>query len=143
MQISWWSAHISQRSQITCKKKNPPQLKTFLRQEIQFQRVTHQNDADAREDLYKVNNISEKEMIENLIVLLEDSDAEEAIVFPTEDEIFEKLSSLSTMSVNDDQLYQLNEPLAVFWDERWGGLENGMWVFSWMKTKMAHFALII
>ena len=45
------------------------------------------------------------------------------------------------MSVNDDQLYQLNEPLAVIWDD--GGLENGMWVFSWMKTKMAHFALII
>jgi hypothetical protein len=56
-------------------------------------------------------------MIENLTVLLEDLGTEEAIVFPKEDEIFEKLSCLSATTINNVQLYQTNEPLAVFWDE--------------------------
>ena len=95
---------------------DPDDLKACLRQEIQFQRVTHPNDAEARKDLYKVNKLSEEDMIENLTVLLDDSCVEEAVIFPTEDEIFEKLSSNTTLC-NDDQMYQPNEPLAVFWDE--------------------------
>ena len=35
-----------------------PDLKTFLKQEIQYQRVTHHRDAEVRKDFYKVNNVA-------------------------------------------------------------------------------------
>ena len=62
---------------------HPPDLKACLRQEIQFQCVTHPKDVEARKDLYKykVNKLVEEDMIENLTVLLDDSFVEEAIVF--------------------------------------------------------------
>ena len=50
-----------------------------------------------QKDLYKVNKLTEIEMTENLIVLLEDDNpVEQAIVFPNEDELFEKLQSIVT-----------------------------------------------
>ena len=55
-----------------------PERKSFLRQEIQFQWVTHQRDSDIRIELYKVNKLSADQMVEILTVILcEDSDAEE------------------------------------------------------------------
>jgi hypothetical protein len=73
---------------------NSPDLKTFLRLELQYQRVTHQRDFDVRRNLYKVKNkVSEKEMIENLTVIFgDDHQEEEAVVFPCENEIMEKLT---------------------------------------------------
>ena len=46
-----------------------PDLKTLLRQEIRHQRVTNHRDAEVRKDLYKVNNVSLEDMIENLTVM--------------------------------------------------------------------------
>ena len=63
------------------------ELKTFLRQEIQYQRVTLQRDVEVRKELYKVNKLTLEEMVENLTVLLSDEhEAEDGIVFPCEDE---------------------------------------------------------
>ena len=39
---------------------NSPDLKTFLRLELQYQRVTHQRDFDERRNLYKVNKVLRK-----------------------------------------------------------------------------------
>ena len=50
--------------------KKPSDLKTYLRQEIQYQRVTHQRDAEARKDLYKINKMSKNDMIETLVCFL-------------------------------------------------------------------------
>ena len=62
-------------------------MKTFLRQEIQYQRVTHHRDAEVRKDLYKVNNVSLEDMIENLTVMLSDKQNDEGVVFPSEEEV--------------------------------------------------------
>ena len=71
---------------------------TFLRQEIQYQRVTHQHDSDVRRDLYKVNKLSENEMIKNLTVLpRDDYQAEEAVVFPCEEKIMEMTRASTTV----------------------------------------------
>ena len=43
-----------------------PDSKTFLSEELQYQRVTHHRDAEVRKDLYKVNNVSLEDLIENL-----------------------------------------------------------------------------
>ena len=63
-----------------------PDLKTFLREEIYYQRVTHHRDSEARKELYKVNSISLQEMIENLTVILSDEQDTEGILFPSEEE---------------------------------------------------------
>ena len=62
-------------------------MKTFLRQEIQYQRVTHHRDAEVRKDLYKVNNVSLEDMMENLTVMLSDKQNDEGVVFPSEEEV--------------------------------------------------------
>ncbi len=50
--------------------------KQALRQEIQYQRVTHTKDVAARPDLYRVNKVSVDDMRQNLIALVEDIDLE-------------------------------------------------------------------
>ena len=93
--------------------KKSPELKTFLRQEIQYQRVTHQHDADVRRDLYKVNKISQKEMIENLTVLLgDDFQMEEAVVFPCEEEIVETLTGAKEAEGQEDLMFQPNQSVS-------------------------------
>ena len=63
-----------------------------------------------------------KEMIENLIVLVgDDYQAEEAVVFPCEEEILETLKGAGAetgMSHSQEPMFQPNQPLAVIWDER-------------------------
>ena len=124
-----------------------PNLKTFLRLEIQFQRETHRRDAEIRSDLYKVNSLSVDEMILNLTVLLSnDPDADESVLFPCEEEIMEiinnspadelkeassetssrvemieknlEIPSEKSVESGTATLFEPNQPLAVIWDER-------------------------
>jgi hypothetical protein len=60
-------------------------------------------------------------MIENLTVLVgDDYQAEEAVVFPCEEEILETLMGSQEVEVmsQDEPMFQPNQPLAVIWDER-------------------------
>lgn len=111
-------------------RHQPPELKTCLRQELQYQRVTHQRDADVRKDLYKVNKTSVHEMIENLTIILgsDEHQSEGAVVFPCEEEIMETLEVAIITNVpdvdevlqshfQDEPLFHPNQPLAVLWDE--------------------------
>ena len=62
----------------------------MLRVEIQFQRLTNPRDHQDRPDLYKVNSLSEDEMIANLATLLvSDSLANdgEDVMFDSEDQV--------------------------------------------------------
>ena len=98
-------------------------LKSFLRQEMQYQRLTHPKDFEARRELYRVNKLSLEEMIENLtIIFSEDNYVEENIVFPTEDEIMDLLHNNSEYTVASKDITTLslrpNQPLAVIWDSR-------------------------
>ena len=103
---------------------NSPKLKSFLRQEIQYQRLTHPKDFEARKDLYRVNKVSLEEMIENLtIIFSEDDYVEDSIVFPTEDEIMDLLhnnsESTNVASEGNTTLsLRPNQPLAVICDSR-------------------------
>ena len=79
----------------------PAKLKALLRQEIQYQKLTHPLDAEARKDLYKVNSLSESDMIENLTLMFgeeENLTIAEAIIFPGEDEIVDILTATVTPS---------------------------------------------
>ena len=109
-------------------RQKSPELKPFLRQEIQYQRVTHPRDADIRRELYKVNKLTIDEMVENLTVILcEDRGVDEAVVFPCEDEVMEILRGKTTPNGNtiveetmsaDGLPFKPNETLAVIWDRR-------------------------
>ena len=51
--------------------KDIPKNKSFLRHEIQYQRVTHPKDVIIRPNLYKVNGLSIDEMTSNLLSMFE------------------------------------------------------------------------
>ena len=90
---------------------------------MQYQRLTHPKDFEARRELYRVNKLSLEEMIENLtIIFSEDNYVEESIVFPTEDEIMDLLHNNSEYTVASKDITTLslrpNQPLAVIWDSR-------------------------
>ena len=98
-------------------------MKTFLRQEIQYQRVTHHRDAEVRKDLYKVNNVSLQDMIENLTVMLSDEQNDEGVVFPSEEEVINILKQNLSLpvpqpEVNDAVCLLQNRPVAVIWDSK-------------------------
>ena len=76
-----------------------------------------------------MNKLEVKEMIENLTILLcEEQEADDAIVFPCEDEILEMITGHRI--VNDTEEPEVvaaleetvalkpNQPLAIVWDER-------------------------
>ena len=73
--------------------ENPGKVKQILRVEIQLQKCLHPGDVAARPNLYKVNKLTAEQMMENLTILLTDEcDVVDGIVFPCEDEIYEILT---------------------------------------------------
>ena len=79
-------------------------MKTFLRQEIQYQRVTHHRDAKVRKDLYKVNNVSLEDMIKNLTVMLSDEQNNEGVVFLSEEEVVNILKGNLSLPVTQPEV---------------------------------------
>ena len=69
-----------------------PDLKKYLRQELQYQKATHSRDSQERPELYKINALSVEQMHEKLAILLS-SDIQDSGVelFNTEKEILEIL----------------------------------------------------
>ena len=106
----------------TLVQQNPKELKSFLRLEIQYQRVTHPRDAEARKDIYRVNKVTLEEMIENLVLILSDeNEAQDCIVFPSEEEIMEKLQNKEQASIDevtDETTLVPNQPVAIIWDTK-------------------------
>ena len=79
-------------------------MKTFLRQEIQYQRVTHHRDAKVSKDLYKVNNVSLEDMIKNLTVMLSDEQNNEGVVFLSEEEVVNILKGNLSLPVTQPEV---------------------------------------
>ena len=79
-------------------------MKKFLRQEIQYQRVTHHRDAKVRKDLYKVNNVSLEDMIKNLTVMLSDEQNNEGVVFLSEEEVVNILKGNLSLPVTQPEV---------------------------------------
>ena len=79
-------------------------MKTFLRQEIQYQRVTHHRDAKVRKDLYKVNNVSLEDMIKNLTVMLSDEQNNEGVVFLSKEEVVNILKGNLSLPVTQPEV---------------------------------------
>ena len=79
-------------------------MKTFLRQEIQYQRVTHHRDAKVRKDLYKVNNVSLEDLIKNLTVMLSDEQNNEGVVFLSEEEVVNILKGNLSLPVTQPEV---------------------------------------
>ena len=98
-------------------------MKTFLKQEIQYQRLTHHPDVEVRKDLYKVKNVSLEDMIENLTVMSYDEQNDEGVVFPSEEEVMNVLKGnislpVTQPEVNDAVCLLPNQPVAVIWDSK-------------------------
>ena len=92
-------------------------LRKFIRQEVIFQRILHEKDGAEHPDLYKVQNYTADQMIENLTILLEqpaDTDDDSIVDFPSIDEMMMLLTSAVPA---EEPLFKLNEPLAVVWNE--------------------------
>ena len=94
-------------------------METFLRQEIQY----HHRDAEVRKDLYKVNNVSLDDKIENLTVMLSDEQNDKDVVFPSEEEVMNILKGNLSLPVTQpevsDAVYLLpNQPVAAIWDSK-------------------------
>ena len=79
-------------------------MKTFFRQEIQYQRVTHHRDAEVRKDLYKVNNVSLEDMIKNLTVMLSDEQNNKGVVFLSEEEVVNILKGNLSLPVTQPEV---------------------------------------
>ena len=97
-------------------------LKSALRSEIGYQKVTHPNDALQRKHMYKINFISTNKFIENLYILLYISDVSlhiSMVQFPSEEAVYQKLISENPQSLNSssDQslyFYYYNQPLLAW-----------------------------
>lgn len=130
--------------------KGDSNLKSQLRLEMQFQKLTHQKDAVARPQLYKVNKMTDDELADNLSTLFDDTNqASDAVVFPTEDEVFNILrpdnksntpTSLSPPEaesefINEYDLSYLRpgDPVAVVWDEEDG--QSMQWYIGFYLDK--------
>ena len=106
--------------------ENSPNLKSYLRVEVQYKRELHQRDAEVRSNLYKVNRLTVQDLIENLTILLsEDPDADESVIFPCEDEIMDLINGSSNSNPTDHKettkslpvsALKVNQPVAVVWD---------------------------
>ena len=60
--------------------------------------------------MYKVNKLDAQDMVENLTILLhEDKDSDNAMVFPCEDEIMEMIASLRNDTTVLQQLNRWNQ----------------------------------
>ena len=115
---------------------DPKKLKSCLHTEVEFQKALHPFDAKERSHLYKMNDLSVKELIENLLILFDTSTGQEVgedIHFPTEDEIYELLSNgdIEVSSAEEVQEQEESvrkfiseEPVAVIWDTE---DENRFW----------------
>ena len=57
-----WGAFISSDELKDLYSKYDPDIKSYLRQEVQNQRITHPNDAMARPELYKINKLNEQQL---------------------------------------------------------------------------------
>ena len=90
-----------------------PELKSFFKQEIHFQRVTHQHDSGiykVNNKLYKVNKHFVDQMVENVTVILcTDSGAEKVVmVFSCEDEVMEMLTGATSENSTTSQQVECN-----------------------------------
>ena len=90
-------------------------IKKFLRQEIQFQKITHKRDSNERPELYKVNGLTIELFAENLASILAPDtivDMDESLLFETTDEIMDIITQQS-QKINQ---FVPHEPLVVVWN---------------------------
>lgn len=90
-------------------------MKKFLRQEIQFQKITHKRDSIERPELYKVNGLTIEIFSENLAAILAPDtiiDRDETLLFETTDEIMDIITQ-ENQKVN--QIVP-HEPLVIVWN---------------------------
>ena len=100
--------------------------RTSLRQELQYQKLTHPKDALNRRDLYKVNGLSAEAMFNNLKDLIDpntEQQSEPYVAFLSQDEVLEILkpgSGSSTSSCNTTTTtydFEYQQPVATVWDK--------------------------
>ena len=110
------------------KDSSSADVRKVLRQEITFQRVMHPADAKERTELYKLNFLSNEELLTNLCILLEKvdelDDAPQNVNFPLNEEILNKLLEVNIQNTEDNISNEKSfisslvtqQPLAVVWD---------------------------
>ena len=100
-------------------------LKSYLRQEIGFQKMMHPFDAKERPHLYKMNFLSPEQLAENLAILLHDpsiaAEGDQIAMFPNEEKIFDILCKSKKGAVESSESkdmidFTANLPLAIIWD---------------------------
>ena len=86
--------------------------KSYLRQEVQYQKLTHPRDSEARPHLYKVNKMPSEELAENLVIMFGTDEEEEdrSVIFPSKDDIYLQLSS-GTVSSADQSEFDSSSPV--------------------------------
>ena len=94
-------------------KSKPNKLKQILSQEVHYQKLTHLQDFAARKSLYKINSIDEKDLIENLTIILGTEATSEPVIFPTEEEIMEILDPKKSPPKELDKNSQQNQSMTL------------------------------
>lgn len=113
---------IKEIQDLVKKISDPKKLKSCLRAEVGFQKAIHPFDAKERSHLYKMNFITVEEIVENLSILLEESseisNKNEAVQFPCDEEILEKLQMPQDNQgvTKNKKCFSAQEPVAVLWD---------------------------
>ena len=96
-------------------------MKKAIRQEMSFQKILHPVDAKERSHLYYcMNEMEAKDLIENLVILLDnvvDSSDGEIACMPNEEETLNFLlaPAESMPCVQNNTTYKSQQPLAIVW----------------------------
>ena len=91
--------------------------KKFLRQEIQFPKITHKKDSIKRPELHRLNGLTLPDFSVNLAAILTpDSiiDKDETLLFESADEIMEII--VHDHTEEKQAAFSAQDPLAVVWD---------------------------
>ena len=105
------------RNYVNKEGKHQKLLRMNLRQEIGFRKLLHPVDAKERPHLYKMNDLTCEQLVENLTILIDntiETNDGEVVLFPSEDEIMDIIQEQSTVEEQSTG-FKPQQPLAVAW----------------------------
>ena len=123
--------------------KRPDKAEHILRTEIAYLAHTQRSDKLARPDLYKVNNLSYEEKLENLSVLLCDETSSNCTAtiadLPTNEQVLSKLTNIEINTIpSSSGHWEINDLCAVVWSID----ETYKWYLAYVKEESSEKVVV-
>ena len=138
---SWSGPFTSPQEMLRVINERPDRAEHILRTEIAYLAHTQRTDKIARPGLYKINNLSFDEKLENLYVLLFDettSDCTATIAdLPTNKKVLNTLTSNIDLSISQSRDLMINELCVVVW------LSNDKYIWQLAYVKESNEKVLV